>query len=179
MALKRKPKKATLLIVAIALSIVTWLIESFWFRRRSTLWVPPAAASAILVLTAYDEKFWMVKPFLIKHTIDTASPNEASNDCKCKMQQSMYRGTLMRNVNLSTDQLIWGAVFVGWLLGISTMLLLGYTPDNCFISNWDDSVINSIDESSQNLITNQMSISSGASMKSLLQAGLTSQLSDH
>lgn len=41
----------------------------------------------------------------------------------------------MRNVNLSTDQLIWGAVFVGWLLGISTMLLLGYTPDNCFISN--------------------------------------------
>ena len=36
---------------------------------------------------------------------------------------------------LNTDQLVWGAIFIGWLLGISTMLFLGYAPDNCFIPN--------------------------------------------
>ena len=41
----------------------------------------------------------------------------------------------MKKEVLSTDQLVWGAVFIGWLLGVTTMLFLGYTPDNCFISN--------------------------------------------
>ena len=35
----------------------------------------------------------------------------------------------------TTDQLIWGSLVVGWLIGIITMMLLGYTPDNCFIAN--------------------------------------------
>jgi hypothetical protein len=41
----------------------------------------------------------------------------------------------MKNDAVSKDQLIWGAMFMGWLFGVLTMLLLGYTPDNCFISN--------------------------------------------
>ena len=41
----------------------------------------------------------------------------------------------MRNDTTDTDQLVWGAMFVGWLLGVMTMLLLGYSPDNCFIPN--------------------------------------------
>ena len=41
----------------------------------------------------------------------------------------------MKNETVNTDQLVWGALFVGWLLGVSTMLFLGYTPDNCFIPN--------------------------------------------
>ena len=39
----------------------------------------------------------------------------------------------MKKEAVNTDQLVWGAMFVGWLLGVSTMLFLGYTPDNCFI----------------------------------------------
>ena len=45
MALKKKPKKATLLIVAIALSLVTLLFESFWIRRSSR-WAQSHSAKA-------------------------------------------------------------------------------------------------------------------------------------
>ena len=41
----------------------------------------------------------------------------------------------MRNETGGTDQLVWGAIVIGWLFGITTMLLLGYSPDNCFIQN--------------------------------------------
>ena len=37
----------------------------------------------------------------------------------------------MRDYQIDKDQLVWGAMFAGWLLGIFTMLLLGYSPENC------------------------------------------------
>ena len=39
----------------------------------------------------------------------------------------------MKREAINTNQLVWGAVFVGWLLDVSAMLFTFYTPYNCFI----------------------------------------------
>ena len=49
--------------------------------------------------------------------------------------QCWSQKTQMKKETISTDHLVWGALFFGWLLGITTMLFLGYTPDNCYIPN--------------------------------------------
>ena len=46
------------------------------------------------------------------------------------VHRSRYRELPMEHPT-STERLVYGGVMIGWLLGISTMLLLGYNPDNC------------------------------------------------
>jgi|TARA_E500000178_G_C16657661_1_gene589210 hypothetical protein len=48
-------------------------------------------------------------------------------------QQGPHQEQTMKNDTITTDQLIWGALFMGWIFGVATMLLLGYNPDNCFV----------------------------------------------
>ena len=52
-----------------------------------------------------------------------------------RLQSVKISDRRMRNETGGTDQLVWGAIVIGWLFGIITMLLLGYSPDNCFIQN--------------------------------------------
>ena len=48
-------------------------------------------------------------------------------------QQGPLQELIMKNGTITTDQLIWGALLMGWIFGVATMLLLGYNPDNCFV----------------------------------------------
>ena len=43
--------------------------------------------------------------------------------------------------NWVNRELVWSAMLIGRLMGVSMLVFLGYTADNCFIPIWDDATI--------------------------------------
>ena len=68
-----------------------------------------------------------------RRCIQKIQVNKHNNRSDYGTHQDPFHELTMKNSSITTDQLIWGALLMGWIFGVATMLLLGYNPDNCFV----------------------------------------------
>ena len=73
--------------------------------------------------------------------------------CLCSLSRASFTDWIIIGLsfwasNWVSRELVWSEMLIGRLMGVSMLVFLGYTADNCFIPIWDDALIKLISTAS-------------------------------